>query len=104
MEAKVESATPNTQDVLKPQLNLAITVMWAFVAIVSASVSIGGHWSTYRWMDRLLAVVFISTLLLFPLSLVTRKGRMKVLRSATPNLLALGYIWVFIATLLFTRL
>ena len=104
MEAKVESATPNTQDVLKPQATVAFTLLWALLAIISTSVAIVGHWSTYRWMDRALAVAFILTLL-FPLSLVfSRKGRMKVFGAAAINSMGLGYIWVFMATLLFNRL
>jgi hypothetical protein len=86
-------------------MNGIFALILAFFAILQVSIVVVGHWGTYDWMKRAMAIILALCILIFPLQWAfTKKGRMNLLRSERTRCLGIGYSWVLLATLLFNHL
>ena len=77
------------------------TALLAFVATTSVWLRIAIGWATFDWLGRSLAIVLASGLVIIPTSvfLIWKSGRGLRLR----QVVGAGYMWLLLATLLFTR-
>jgi hypothetical protein len=65
-------------------------------------VAIVGHWRTFGWGNKSLAILFVLILVLVPLGIVFKeKTWAKRLEAIGRTDLQLGYSWVLLATMLF---
>ncbi|HMF90335.1 MAG TPA: hypothetical protein VKL40_06810 [Candidatus Angelobacter sp.] len=77
-------------------------VLFALIVIPVAFVAVAKHWSAYHWLERGLAVIFLTNLAVFPLRLVfSGKKWLVTLRAETTLPAWHGYMCVGLAIWLF---
>jgi hypothetical protein len=97
----MEPATPAKEDFLKSRFYKGTTILIAIVVTIGVCFTIASHWRTYDWISKFLGIVLVFNLLVGPLPVIKR---MRKGETARPEmLLQTAYIWLLLATLLFTR-
>jgi drug/metabolite transporter (DMT)-like permease len=97
----MEPATPVNQDYLKGRFYNAVTVLLALVVSVDVCYKIARHWPTYDGISKLLAIALLLNLAIVPLLLIVKLSKGQ---EAKPDMLVqTAYIWVMLATMLFSR-
>src|SRR5262249_14034358 len=101
-EVKVEA---NTQDRSYSQLMGVMTLVMAPIVTALVCEAIVGRWRTFGWMNMVLAVVLVSSIVGLPLVLALKEKtwgrRLEVIGAQN---LYLAYIWLMLATRVFSRL
>ena len=101
----MEPSTPGNRGLIAGPFYNAVTILLAFVVTIGVSLAIAKHWKTYDWLGKSLGIVFLLNLAIVPLATIMklRKGE-----KAKPDVLVQtayinAYLWVMLATILFTR-
>jgi hypothetical protein len=97
----MEPSTPENRGFIAGPFNNALTILLAFAVTIDVGLAIVTHWKTYDWLGKFLGIVLLLNLVIVPLA-----RTIKFRRGEKPKpeiLVQTAYIWVLLATMLFTR-
>lgn len=87
------------------ELSGVLAIVYSVVTTLVVCGAVLKNWQTYGIFNKLLGVFLVLNLLFYPMRLLfAAKQRVKVIRAAGKYGMDLAYIWVLLATLVFTGL
>jgi hypothetical protein len=98
---KMETSTPGKRGLIAGRFNNPITILLAVVVTIDVSLTIARHWKTYDWLGRFLGIVLLLNLVIVPLTIVIKSSKGE--KPKPDMLVQTAYIWVLLATMLFSR-
>ncbi|MGZ4840778.1 MAG: hypothetical protein ACXV5J_03470 [Candidatus Angelobacter sp.] len=97
----MEPTIPANRDFLESRFYNGITILLAVVVTIAVCMTIAGQWKTYEWIKKLLAIALLLNLATVPLAMIIKLSKGK--KTKPDMLVQTAYIWLMLATMLFTR-